>query len=47
MPTKKQMLAKIEKEGVDSLTEREIKRTKRLITKEQIKENNLKLKAQK
>lgn len=41
LPSKTALLSKIEKGGVESLTEAEMTRTKRLITLETIKINNL------
>lgn len=41
LPSKNALLSKIEKSGVESLTDKEIMRTKRLITLETIKSNNL------
>lgn len=41
LPSKKELLSKIEKEGAESLTLEQIKLVKRRMTTEKIKENNL------
>lgn len=41
LPSKNALIARAQKEGIKSLTPSEMKRTKRLLTLEAIKENNL------
>jgi hypothetical protein len=40
LPTRRQLVEKIETEGVDSLTYKEMKRVKRSLTTDLIKKNN-------
>ena len=41
LPTKRELVAMIETEGMEAVSSRHLKLTKRRLTKEQIKENNM------